>query len=286
MQRTLPVLTCVIFLLMVWYGMAIAMNAKWARERAAKAGHELTFSALVGDTLFQERPVLPAAHQVLAELWRSTFGLAVTSKRSLVFHGWITLRATLLGFLVGTMAGILLAVGVICSRTMDMSLMPWAIASQTIPILAIAPIVIVVLNAVGLQGLLPKAIISAYLSFFPVLVGMVRGLRAPQPMLLDLMHTYRAGAVAIFFHLRLPACVPFLFVSMKVAIAAALVGAIVGELPTGAVRGLGARLLTGSYYGQTIQIWAALFAAAFLAATLVAIVGWLQRRVVSRMGMA
>jgi NitT/TauT family transport system permease protein len=79
---------------------------------------------------------------------------------------------------------------------------------------------------------------------------------------------------------------PFLFASLKVGAAASLVGAIVGELPTGAVAGLGARLLTGSYYGQTIQIWAALFAAAIVAAALVGLIGWVERRTLARMGMA
>ena len=79
---------------------------------------------------------------------------------------------------------------------------------------------------------------------------------------------------------------PYLFASLKIGIAASLVGAIVGELPTGAVRGLGARLLSGSYYGQTIQIWSALLGAAFLAAALVAIIGLAQRITLKRMGMA
>ena len=147
--------------------------------------------------------------------------------------------------------------------------MPWIIASQTIPILAIAPMIIVVLNSLGFSGLLPKALISTYLSFFPIVVGMVKGLRSPDIILVDLMKTYNSSKVDIFFKLRLPASVPFLFTSMKVAIAISLVGAIVGELPTGAVAGLGARLLTGSYYGQTIQIWSALIMASILAATLV-----------------
>jgi NitT/TauT family transport system permease protein len=147
--------------------------------------------------------------------------------------------------------------------------MPWIITSQTIPILAIAPMIIVVLNAVGLSGLLPKALISTYLSFFPIAVGMVKGLRSPDPMLIDLMRTYNCSRWQLFFTLRLPSSVPYLFTSMKIAIAISLVGAIVGELPTGAVAGLGARLLSGSYYGQTIQIWSALLTAATLAALLV-----------------
>jgi NitT/TauT family transport system permease protein len=164
--------------------------------------------------------------------------------------------------------------------------MPWVVASQTIPILAIAPMIIVVLNAVGLSGLLPKALISAYLSFFPVVVGMVKGLTAPDALQLDLMRTYGASRRQALWKLRWPSSVPYLFTSMKVAVAASLVGAIVGELPTGAVAGLGARLLAGSYYGQTIQIWSALFAAAALAATLVALVGLANRIVLRRMGMA
>jgi NitT/TauT family transport system permease protein len=145
--------------------------------------------------------------------------------------------------------------------------------------------IIVVLNSVGIQGLIPKAIISAYLSFFPVLVGMVKGLRAPDHMQLDLLKTYNASRSDAFYKLRLPSSVPYLFTSMKVGIAASLVGTIVGELPTGAIRGLGARLLTGSYYGQTIQMWAALFAAALLAAGLVALVGLAEKSVLKKMGM-
>lgn len=167
-----------------------------------------------------------------------------------------------------------------------MSVMPWAIASQTIPILAIAPMIIVVLNSVGIQGLLPKAFISAYLSFFPVVVGMVKGLRSPDRMQLDLLKTYNSSALQSLLKLRLPASLPYLFASLKIGIAASLVGAIVGELPTGAVRGLGARLLAGSYYGQTVQIWSALFMAAIVAASLVALVGLIQRLTLKKMGMS
>lgn len=166
-----------------------------------------------------------------------------------------------------------------------MSVMPWAIASQTIPILAIAPMIIVVLNSVGIQGIVPKAIISAYLSFFPVVVGMVAGLRSPDVMQLDLMRTYHASRAQTFWKLRLPSSMPYLFTSLKVGIAASLVGAIVGELPTGAVAGLGARLLSGSYYGQTVQIWSALIAAAVVAAALVGLIGIAQRLTLRRMGM-
>jgi len=287
MKHLVPILTVLLAIIALWYAAAVKMNAPWVYDQAARAEAPApAFPALVAATMNQERPVLPTPHQVGGELLKSTFGMAITSKRSLVFHGWITLSATLLGFGIGTGLGILLAVGIIHNKAMDLSVMPWAIASQTIPILAIAPMIIVVMNAMGVQGLVPKAIISAFLSFFPVLVGMVKGLRSPDQMQLDLLSTYGAAKGAVFWKLRLPSSVPFLFTSLKVGIAASLVGAIVGELPTGAVAGLGARLLSGSYYGQTVQIWAALFAAAFVAAGLVALVGQIERRALKRMGMA
>jgi NitT/TauT family transport system permease protein len=286
MKSVLPILTVVAVIVALWYAAAVWMNAQWVYDQAARAETEVTLAEVIPQTLAQERPVLPAPHQVAAELWKSVVGQKVTSKRSLIYHGWITLSATLLGFAIGTGLGILLAVGIIHNRAMDLSVMPWAIASQTIPILAIAPMIIVVMNSVGLSGLLPKAVISAYLSFFPVVVGMVKGLRSPDAMQLDLLRTYNASRGETFWKLRLPSSMPYLFASLKVGVAASLVGAIVGELPTGAVAGLGARLLSGSYYGQTVQIWAALFAAAIAAAALVGIIGAIQRVTLRRMGMA
>jgi NitT/TauT family transport system permease protein len=123
-----------------------------------------------------------------------------------------------------------------------------------------------------------------YLSFFPVAVGMVKGLRSPDPMLMDQMRTWNPGRAQVFRKLRLPASTPYLFASLKVGVAASLVGAIVGELPTGAVAGLGARMLTGSYYGQTVQIWAALVMAALLAASLVGAIGLAERLTARAMG--
>ncbi|TCM58317.1 NitT/TauT family transport system permease protein [Rhizobium sp. PP-F2F-G48] len=283
-EKIVPVLTILAALLAVWYAAVVFLNAPFERDTAARAGTTISFSEIVPRTMAQARPVLPAPHQVMAELWDTTINKPVTSKRSLVYHAWITLSATLVGFGLGTLLGIALAVGIVHNRAMDRSLMPWIIASQTIPILAIAPMIIVVLNAIGIAGLLPKALISTYLSFFPIAVGMVKGLRSPEQIQLDLMRTYNARPSQLFWKLRWPASMPYLFTSLKVAVAISLVGAIVGELPTGAVAGLGARLLAGSYYGQTVQIWSALFMAAGLAAVLVLIVGAAHSAVLRRMG--
>jgi len=289
MNRALPLLTVLGIIIAFWYCMVVVMNAPFVRDQAERAGQPApSLSKLVPITMAQERPVLPAPHQVVREIWKTTGAMIQKgrpfSKRSLIYHAWITLSATLLGFLIGTALGITLAVGIVHNRAMNKSVMPWVITSQTIPILAIAPMIIVVLNAIGVSGLLPKALISTYLSFFPVVVGMVKGLRAPDVAQTDLMHTYSASAAQTFWKLRWPSSMPYLFTSLKIAIAASLVGAIVGEMPTGAVAGLGARLLAGSYYGQTIQIWSALFVAAALAATLVAIVSLAHSYVLRRMG--
>lgn len=290
MRNIGPVLTVVAAIFMIWYGAAVALNAAWAQDKAKRADVTLSFSELVADTWSQEKPKLPAPHQVAVEIWKTTGEMVANgrafSKRSLIYHSWVTFSSTALGFLLGTALGIGLAIGIVYNRTMDMSVMPWVIASQTIPILAIAPMIIVVLNAVGISGLLPKAMISMYLSFFPVVVGMVKGLRSPGQMQLDQMRTWNASPSQTFWRLRLPSSMPYLFTSLKIAMAASLVGAIVGELPTGAVAGLGARLLAGSYYGQTIQIWSALIMAATLAAALVGLIGMIQRITLKRMGMA
>lgn len=282
-----PVIVVVLAIFAIWYLAAVLLNTPFQNELYERASRtDVPVSQLVTDTLNQERPVLPAPHQVIEEIYKTTVLKKVTSKRSLVYHTGITLSSTMLGFLIGTTLGILLAIGIVHSRVLDKSLMPWVISSQTIPILAIAPMIIVVLNAVGISGLLPKAMISTYLSFFPVTVGMVKGLRSPEIIHLDLMHTYSATRIQTFFKLRFPYAVPYLFTSMKIGIAASLVGAIVGELPTGAVAGLGARLLAGSYYGQTVQIWSALLMAAFLAGALVTLIGVIEKLVLKRMGMS
>ena len=273
--RILPVATVLAVLLALWYGAALPMNSGLP---SFPQGGTLSERFLAAWAL--ERPVLPAPHQIVAALWTATIETPVSSPRSLVFHGTITVSSTLLGFALGAVLGIALAIGIVHSRVLAASLVPWLVASQTIPILAIAPIVVVALGAVGVTGLVPKALISMYLSFFPVAIGMVKGLTSPEPMLLDLMRTYSAGRLQTLLRLRLPAALPYLFASLKVAVAISLVG----ELPTGGSAGIGARLLSGSYYGQTIQIWAALFAAAIIAAILVQCVALSERLTARAMG--
>jgi NitT/TauT family transport system permease protein len=279
-----PVLVIVAGLIVIWYVAAVPMNLSLVRGAFEREDVAYTITDLIKGTLSAERPLLPAPHQIVAQFVDLVFFYPPTSNRSLLFHGWVTLSATLVGFAMGVTFGIVLAVAIVHVRALEKSLLPWIICSQMVPILAVAPIVIVVLGSIGVRGLLPKAIISAYLCFFPVTIGMVKGLNAPDVIQRNLMHTWSATPAQVFWKLRWPSSLPFLFASLKVAFAIALVGAIVSELPTGAQAGIGARLLAGSYYGQTVQIWATLLLAGLLAAAIVAVIGIGERAVVRRMG--
>jgi NitT/TauT family transport system permease protein len=285
MRNLLPILTVLLGIVVLWYLGAVWLNSTWVYDQAERAGTTVTLAEVIPQTMAQERPLLPPPHQVVAEVWKGVAGQAVTSKRSLVYHGFVTFKGTMMGFALGIVLGVALAMSIVRFRVMDMSVMPWAIISQTIPIVALAPMILVVSNQLGVQSRdVPKAIIAAYLSFFPVLVSMVKGLRAPDQMQLDLLRTYGAGEWATFLKLRLPASMPYFFASLKVAIAASLIGTIVGELPTGAIEGLGARMLIGSQFGEPLIMWAALFAAAILAGMLILGVGVVERFARARMG--
>ncbi len=285
-EKWFAIASFIVIIIGAWYLFALLMNGNQLVNNYERRNMDWTISSVVAEAYQVKRPMLPAPHQVIDELYNTVFDTRITSKRSLVFHTLITLQSTLLGFLLGTALGILIAVGIVHNRTLEASLMPWVIASQTIPILAIAPMIVVVLGAVGLTGLVPKSIISMYLSFFPVTIGMVKGLRSADSLHMELLHTYSANAHQLFWKLRWFSAQPYLFASLKVGIAAALVGAIVGELPTGAQGGLGARLLSGSYYGQTTQIWSALFMAALLGSVLVWLVSLAEKVLLRRRGLA
>jgi NitT/TauT family transport system permease protein len=287
MKSILPITAVIIAIIAAWYVAAALMNRSLLRDAYANAGRtDYSAQDLIIDSLNMERPKLPAPHQVVGELYRLVLATAPTSKRSLVYHGLITLEETLIGFLIGATLGIGLAVVVVSMRWLERSMMPWIVASQTVPIIALAPMIVVILNQFDITGVAPKAAIAAYLSFFPITVGMVKGFRSPDPLQLDLMRTYSATPLQTFVKLRAPASAPFFFASMKIGAAAALVGAVVAEVTKSEDGGLGARLLAGSYYGQTVQIWAALFAAAALSAALVGIISIVGRVTEHRMGLA
>ena len=133
--QTGPVCVVLIALFVIWYVGAVFMNAPTQIDRYERADQAWTTGQLIEDTLAQERPILPAPHQVFAEMYKTIFAIKITSKRSLVYHSWVTLSSTLLGFGIGALLGIVLAVGIVHVMTLEKSLMPWVISSQTIPIM-------------------------------------------------------------------------------------------------------------------------------------------------------
>ncbi|MDD5334780.1 MAG: ABC transporter permease [Rhodoferax sp.] len=276
-QQGLPVAILLLALLLAWYGAAWALNAPGAIERVLPQDGAWTWRDLLEATMVMQRPLLPAPHQVALDLWSSLLDWPLDSPRNLLYHVAVTAESTLWGFVMGTLLGLLLSVCIVHSRTLDRALLPWIVASQTVPVLAIAPIVLVILGSLGFAGVAPKAVIAMYLCFFPVTVAMVQGLRSPQRIETEMLHTYAASRWQALWLLRLPAALPFLFPALRVGIAAGLVGAMVAELPTGAQAGLGARLLTGSYYGNTVQIWSALVMSALLGLTLTSVVAGVER---------
>jgi NitT/TauT family transport system permease protein len=266
--RPLPFVTVMLVLIIIWYAAAYLLNAPQA-VNLMDPDDTNNLWAVVQAAWSMDRPVLPTPDQIFSNLYDSIFNYPLESPRNFLLQMAYTAQTAVTGLLIGMVLGIGLAIGIVHSRVLDRSLMPWVIASQTIPILAIAPMVMVALGNIGFTGLAPKAAIVAYLSFFPITVGMVKGFRSPDVMQMDLMRTYNASGGQVFFKLRWPVAMAFLFPSLKVAVALAVTGAIVAELPTGATVGLGARLLAGSYYGQTMMMWGALVLASLLALGLI-----------------
>ena len=266
-------------LIAIWYLVAVPLNGAQLEDLYSRIDPERTFnfSERLTATWDHNRPMLPTPDLIVADFWDGATSSSLTSKRNIIYHVAVTAGATALGFALGALLGVVLAVGLVHLRTLDASLMPWLIASQTVPILAIAPMVVAVLGTIGLTGLAPKAAIAMYLCFFPVTVGMVKGLRAPDRLAQDLMRTYSASSTQILRKLRFPSAMPYLFASLKVAIALGLVGTMVAELSTGGQAGLGGRLLTASYNGDMIHMWTALVTSSLLAVVLVFIVGRAER---------
>lgn len=173
-----------------------------------------------------------------------------------------TFRVALLGFVLGTVAGLGIAIFFVHSRLLGQAFIPYIIASQTVPILVVAPIVVIWLQG----GPLSVSVIAAYLTFFPVTVSALRGLRSATPEMMELMHTYGANWRQILLMLRLPASVSYLFVGFKLAATASILGTIVGELPSGVSQGLGIAILNFAQYYTTgpAKLWACIVVAAML----------------------
>jgi len=180
----------------------------------------------------------------------------------LVNAGIFTFREAFGGFVFGALLGLALAIVFVHSPLLERALVPYVVASQTVPIIAIAPVVVIWLQG----GWLAVAVISAYLTFFPVTIAGLRGLRSPDPRALELMRSYASTSRDVLLKVRLPAAAPYLFAAFKVAATASVVGAIIGELPSGIRDGLGGAILNFNQYyvSGPPKLWAAIIVAAIV----------------------
>ncbi len=193
-----------------------------------------------------------------------------------------TTMGTVAALLLGASLGIILAVLFVIFRPLERTLLPWAIASQTIPIIALVPVLLLVLGNFGITiqtSLLPTALVGAYLCFFPIVVSTTKGLRAVEPLVMDLMRSYAASKLEVFWRVRLPAATPFLFTGLKLGMAAALVGALVAETESNNRRGLGYQILGQVQSGSVADVWILLIISAVLGIVLVSAVNLIQRLV-------
>ena len=173
-----------------------------------------------------------------------------------------TWREAAIGFLMGALLGLVLATIFVHSRLLERAAVPYVVASQTIPIVALAPMIVFAFG----PNVTSVVIIATYLTFFPVTIAMIRGLRAPDPRALELMRSYAAGRWAIYRKVRLPASIPYLFTALKIAATASIVGAIIGEGPGGIPNGLGRAIINFNqqYITGPEKLWAAILVSSIL----------------------
>ena len=186
-----------------------------------------------------------------------------------------TLQEAVAGFLIGGLLGFTLGVAFAHSGLLERGLLPYVVASQTVPLLAIAPMVVIWLGGSWFS----VAVIAAYLTFFPVTINTLQGLRSPEPTAVELMHSYAASPWDILWKLRVPAALPFIFTALKISATASVVGAIIGELPSGIADGLGRVILNFNQYYATgpEKLWASILFASFTGMVFFLVISLLER---------
>lgn len=223
---------------------------------------------------------MPFPHWIAQRIGPFLTAYPFTDSRNVIRATIYTAGGTLLALLLGGLLGVLLAVVFVAIRPAERALLPWVIASQTVPIIALVPVLLLLLGNVGVTvqtSLVPAALIGAYIAFFPVAVGTVTGLRSVDPLALDLMKSYAATPLEVFWKVRFPAAVPFFFTSLKLGAAAALVGALVAETESNNRFGLGYAIVGQVQAGNVSDVWILLLISAALGIGLVALVGLAQR---------
>jgi NitT/TauT family transport system permease protein len=201
---------------------------------------------------------MPHLYQIVEAFWQPTTTGGPPLIRSLLSATWFTGKEALAGFVLGAVIGFVIAVVLSQSRLLERGLVPYIVASQTVPILAIAPMVVVGLGSKGVAGWKAVAILAAYLTFFPVSINTLRGLHSVDPRALQLMHSYAASRWRVLWQLRVPASVPYIFTALKISATASVIGAIIGEAPASIQNGLGGAIVNfNQYYSlEPTFLWA------------------------------
>jgi NitT/TauT family transport system permease protein len=253
-------LTVLLVLLIAWEATKFIGGDRWEYENFLGTGIAIDHDPPLTFT-FATDIKLPHIWDIAAEFGRNDAAGVSTTQR-LIRAGLFTLRNAAIGFALGSILGLLLAILLVHVRILERALLPLIVASQTIPIIAIAPLIVIGLKA----DWFGVAIVSTYLTFFPVTIAALRGLRSYDPRALELMRSYAASRAAILRKLRLPAARPYLFTGFRIAAPAAVVGSIVGELPSLIQDGLARQIITGmQYYSLNAEyLWATIVASSVL----------------------
>ncbi len=271
LRRAFSILVVVLVLILMWEGLKFIGGDPWRPE-----------SNPFGISHTPPADFKIASDLNLPHIWQIVEAFGNPSRRNgpplvsvLTSAALFTFREAILGFLVGGILGFTLAILFAHFSLLDRGCMPYVVASQTIPILAIAPMVVIWLKA----GWVSVAVIAAYLTFFPVTINTLRGLRSPDPAALELMESYAASTWDILWKLRMPSAVPYIFTALKISATASVVGAIIGELPSGIRDGLGGAILNfNSYYiSGPSRLWAAIFASAIVGILFYAMISVAER---------
>jgi NitT/TauT family transport system permease protein len=227
---------------------------------------------------------MPPLQSIVSRLWEPAATEQPALIRVLVEKAAFTAKEAAAGFVIGAIVGMAIGVAFHFSNLMRRGFLPYAVGSQTVPILAIAPMVVIWLGGKGLPVWMPVAVISAFLTFFPVAINTLRGLDSTDPRKLELTRSYAASGWSTLWRVKFPSALPYLFSAFKVAATASVVGAIIGELPSSIQDGLGGAILNfAQYYSlDPAALWATNIVAALLGILFFCIVAVVERLVVRR----
>lgn len=260
-----------------------ALWGLWEGYRWLWSHEGWTWPFIVNDT------TMPHLGDIFAALWGSASpgGVGPRLITVLVKGALFTAKEAAVGFAIGALVGFALGVLLAHVRILSRGLLPWVVASQTVPILVVAPMIVVWANPklpAGLRDWGAVALIAAYLTFFPVTVNTIRGLHSVDRRSLELMRSYAAGTWRILWKLRFPAALPYIFSALKISATASVVGALIGELPSSIPNGLGAQIINFSQYYSTEPrgLWATNVIAAALGIAFFLIVVLVEKLVVRR----